>query len=632
MRYCLVFLLLLLTGCDLSTWNNPYPDLSRNEKILYSAITEVPKHFDPAVAYTETASKFISQIYEPPLQYNYHERPYTLEPLVATAMPQITHKNNNTIYTINIKPHIYYQPHRVFNNAKRELIAADYVYQIKRLASPRVNSPIYGFMANYILGLTELRAKLRKLNVKHEVDLTEFTIAGARVIDRYTFAVTIKGNYPQFKYWLAMSFFAPMPWEVIQNNINLDQEPIGTGPYMLTENNPEHRLILSRNPNYQRSDEPEPKIDKAVFSIEKEDIPYWNKFLQGFYDASGISSDNFNQAVTSGPGGVGLTPELVQKGISLTTSVAPTIWFWGFNMLDPVVGGYTAQQKKLRRAIALAFDVEEFVHIFTNNRGVAADSPLPPGIFGYQPPQKSILAKQAKIRQAKQLMREAGYANGIDPVTRKPLVIYYDTITSGAPDELAVLAWMREQFEKINIDLITRATDINRWFAKMNNGQLQFYMLGWNADYPDPENFLFLLYGPNGKVQYNGENSTNYASAAFDKLFVKMRHMPNGVERMQVIDKMLDILQEDRPWSDMYYPSSYALVHKWHNTMVPNPMARNNLKYKDINPQLRAKLQKQWNKPIIWPFILLVLGVIILLLPAVIGYWQKEHQGRPKRR
>jgi ABC-type transport system substrate-binding protein len=95
----------------------------------------------------------------------------------------------------------------------RELVAADYVYQIKRLAHPRLHSPIFGLMAEYIVGLPEYAEKLKKLNAPGWIDLRSHALEGVEEVDRYTYRVTLKGRYPQFVYWLAMPFFSPIPWE-----------------------------------------------------------------------------------------------------------------------------------------------------------------------------------------------------------------------------------------------------------------------------------------------------------------------------------------------------------------------------------------------------------------------------------
>ncbi len=236
-------------------------------------------------------------------------------------------------------------------------------------------------------------------------------------MDDYTYRIKIKGKYPQFMYWLAMPFFSPIPWEadrfyaqagLTKKNITLDWYPIGTGPYMLTENDPNRIMVLERNPNFkgefypsegmpddvekgllEDAGKPLPFIDKIIFSREKESIPRWNKFLQGYYDASGIGSDSFDQAVqVTGQGEATVTEAMTAQGIRLETAVAPSTYYIGFNMLDPVVGGRTEQEKesarKLRQAISIAVDYEEYVSIFANGRGIPAQSPIPPGITGYR--------------------------------------------------------------------------------------------------------------------------------------------------------------------------------------------------------------------------------------------------------
>ena len=119
-----------------------------------------------------------------------------------------------------------------------------------------------------------------------------------------------------------------------------------------------------------------------------------------------------------------------------------------------------------------------------------------------------------------------------DPETGGPLILYYDTPAAG-PDSKAMLQWYRKQLAKLGIELVIRATDYNRFQDKMLKGTAQIFQWGWNADYPDPENFLFLLYGPNAKVGRNGENAANYKNPEYDALFEQVKNMDNGPERQE---------------------------------------------------------------------------------------------------
>ncbi len=706
--------LLLLMGCDGTPWNSPYPAQDMDAFILYSSFEERPKHLDPVRSYVSNEYAFIGQIYEPPLQYHFLKRPYVLQPATAVAVPKPVFFDQDgrrlpddappeqiavSEYLIRIKPGIQYQPHPAFaqdgtghyryhqlalkdlekinvlgdfpETGSRELTAEDYLYQIKRIAFPKLHSPIASLMQDYILGfepfsetLNEAYQKLKEEAGEKEVflDLRNFSLQGAELVDRYSYRIRLQGKYPQFVYWLAMPFFAPMPWEadrfytqpgMPQRNITLNWYPVGTGPYMLSENNPNLRMVLERNPNFHDDFYPTegnpgqaeqgllddagkrvPFIDKAIYSLEKETIPYWNKFLQGYYDNSGISSDSFDQAVQfTDQGEAELTEGMRAKGIRLSTAVRTSNWYMGFNMADPVVGGDSERARLLRRAISIAVDFEEFIAIFANGRGVVAQGMLPPGIYGHKPGLEGInpyvyqvvnnKAVRRDMHEALQLMAQAGYPDGRDAATGKPLVLYYDTAASG-PDSKAQLNWMRKQFAKLGVQLVIRATDFNRFQDKMRKGTEQIFMWGWNADYPDPENFLFLLYGPHSKIDNNGENASNYKNPEYDALFEQMKNMDNGAERQAIIDRMMEILRRDAPWSWGYFPKSFSLHHAWYKNSIPNLMADNTLKYKRIDPRLRVEKRQGWNQPVLWPVITLLIILLISLIPAYVMFRRSE--------
>ena len=707
--------LALLAGCSGSPWNDPYPAADAGANILYTSFTERPKHLDPVQSYSENEYVLIANIYQPPLQYHYFKRPYELVPFSATEVPRAQFHDAKgrrlpatadakqvaySDYVIRIRAGIFYQPHPalaqdaqgryVYHDLKpgvldgihaigdfrqtgtRELVADDYVHQIKRLAHPRLHSPIMQLMGEYIVGLKELAAELAELEKTADkaaasgrfLDLTRYPLAGVEVVDRYTYRIRVRGKYPQFVYWLAMPFFAPIPPEsdrfyaqpgMAEKNISLDWFPIGSGPYLLAVNNPNRQMVLERNPNYtgeaypaeggpgdaeagllKDAGQPLPFIDKVVFSLEKEQIPYWNKFLQGYYDASGISSDTFDQAVQfTGQGDVVLAEDMQERGISLLTSVATSVFYLGFNMIDPVVGGTGERARKLRQAISIAIDQEELISIFQNGRGIAAQGPIPPGIFGYRDGKIGInpyvyewvdgAPRRKSIEQARRLLAEAGYPDGREARTGRPLLLNLDTVARGAGAK-SRLDWYAKQFEKIGVQLAVRDTDWNRFQDKIRKGNVQMYFLGWNADYPDPENFLFLLHGAQGKVKTSGENASNYENPEFDRLFERMKSMPNGPARQEIIDRMVEILRHDAPWVWSFFPKDYSLHHAWVHNRKPNQMANNGLKYQRINAALRRKMQRQWNRPVLWPVAALFAVVGLSLVPAVRAYRRRERE------
>ena len=705
----------LLAGCSGTPWNDPYPAGESGGNVTYSFFAERPKHLDPVQSYSTNEVTFTAQIYETPLQYHYLKRPYQLIPLLAEALPEPQYfdgKGNRlpagaaqretaqTVYEITIKRGIRYQPHPAFargadgkplyqeltreglagkyklgdfkETGTRELTARDFEYQIKRLAHPRLHSPIFGLMADYIVGLKEYAETLKRANEELTarsgkdawLDLSRYPLAGVEVVDDHTYRVRLKGQYPQFLYWLAMPFFAPVPLEVdrffaqpgmAERNFTLDWYPVGTGPYMLVENDPNRVMVLARNPNfhgetYPVEGEPEdaakgllkdagkpvPFIDRAVYSLEKESIPYWNKFLQGYYDKSGIESDTFDQAVQmSGRGEAVLTESMEQQGIRLSTSVAVSTFYMGFNMLDPVVGGLSERARKLRQAISIAVDYEEYVSIFRNGRGIAAHGPIAPGIFGFRDGKEGINPVvydwngKAPVRKpvdaARKLLAEAGYPNGVDARTGTPLVLNFD-VTARSVDSKSQLDWMRKQFEKINIQLVIRDTDYNRFQDKMRKGSAQIFEWGWHADYPDPENFLFLLHGAQSKVKTQGENAGNYENPEYDRLFEQMKNMPNSTERQAIIDRMVAILRNDAPWLWGYHPKDYVLYHAWLSNVKPNQIAYNTLKYQRLDPALREQKRRAWNHTVLWPLGLLMALLAGVTAPAFVAYLRRERQ------
>ena len=327
-----------------------------------------------------------------------------------------------------------------------------------------------------------------------------------------------------------------------------------------------------------------------------------------------------------------------KQGIQLQTSVATSIMYMGFNMLDPVVGGGKDEKsreraRKLRQAISIAVDYEEYVSIFRNGRGIAAQGPIAPGIFGYREGKEGINPVvydwdgrgpvRKSIEAAKKLLAEAGYPNGVDAGTGAPLVLNFD-VTARSIDQKSMLDWMRRQFEKINIQLVVRDTDYNRFQDKIRKGNFQIYEWGWHADYPDPENFLFLLHGAQGKVKKAGENASNYESAEFDRLFEQMKNMPNSPERQAIIDKAVTILRQDAPWLWGFHPKDYALSHAWLGNLKPNKISYNTVKYHRLDAAERKARRQEWNRAVLWPFGVFAALLVAFTAPAVRAYRQRE--------
>jgi ABC-type transport system substrate-binding protein len=571
----------------------------------------------------------------------------------------------------------------------RELTARDYALQIRRMADPRLACPIFSTLATSIEGYRELgeayqrmleeerarrkeaagAAYMQEENEREnpiEFDYMSPECPGIQVVDDYTFTLALVRKYPQILYWMCMHFFAPVPAEAIDfynqaptiaRQFSLNRWPVGTGAYYLEEFNPNYIIVLQANPNYHPDTYPSegdpddeakglltdagkriPFIQRQELRYEKESIPYWNKFLQGYYDASGIANDVFDQAIQMDAGGdPTLSDSMEGKGIKLLTDIDTSFWYTMFNMNDEVVGGLQPERRKLRQAISIALDYNEYLDIFANGRGILAQGPIPPGIFGYREGSKGVnpyvnvwdhargRSERKPIEEARRLLEEAGYPGGRTQDGNQ-LTLYYDHAGMASPVFRSYFDWQRRRLKLLGIEIRERGTELSRYRQKLDNGNWQTASGGWLADYPDPENFLFLYYGPNGKVKFQGPNSENYSNPEYDELFRKMESMSNTPERAEIIDRMLEILRRDCPAVWQYYPVDYTLQHTWLRNVKPHQMSYNTIRFRRIDPTARALAQTQWNPPVYWP-VLLLLGLLVAgSVPAAIIVYRRDRK------
>ena len=689
--------------------SSPRPLSEYGAKTLFTAFgSRSPRTLDPQRSYSSDETAYTYSVYEPPYQYAYLKRPYVLEPRTAEAVvePRYFDAEGRELpadapseaiaesrYDVKIRPGILFAPHPAFAKdaqgrflyhhldpetaarvrspfdlpeaATRELTARDYVNGIRRIASPQVVSPIFGTMAARIVGFTEYRrgleAKWRAMRGAGAspdawLDLDSVPCPGVEAVDERTLRLRVKGKDPQFAFWLAMTFFAPVPVEAERfyaqpglraNNVSLDTWPVGTGAFRMREFLENRRHVLERNPVYRHGTypcegepadraaglladcgKPLPRVDRVVFEIEKEAMPLQSKFLAGYYDSP------FIERVDTGLGYLVAMEDDPEKaslyggrGMKFPKTVQAGLWYLGFNWLDPVVGGGATPEEArrhryLRQAVAIAVNWEENLAIFQKNHGLPAHGPIPPGLFGWRDDGPAAFnpvvyertqagrVERKPIEEAKRLLALAGYPDGRAEKTGAPLVLYFD-YQNAAQGASAYLEWYQRQLKKLGVQLEIRATDYNRFQEKMSKGAAQLFFWGWNADYPDPENFLFLFYGPSGKVRHEGENASNYENPAFDEAFREMRLLPDGPRRQEVIDRMIRMLQEDSPVLFGYFPPGAAAYQSWVGNAKPSGMVQNSLQYMKVDAAERLARIREWNRPVLWPLGLLVFGLLL---------------------
>jgi ABC-type transport system substrate-binding protein len=553
----------------------------------------------------------------------------------------------------------------------RELVAEDFVYALKRHTTPRITTPIYGVFSEYVIGLAEYSELIKKEDAKLRqgtdassldkpfLDFRRWPLAGATAPERHLLRIRLKGKYPQWKYWMQMTFMAPVPWEadafyaqpgLAERGMTLDQWPVGTGPYMVTTFEKDRRIVMQRNPNYRGEPYPcdgmpddqkagmladcgkkTPFVDRIVSVVEREGTPQRNKFRDGYYDLEVFERTDMGVTyLVEALDSEDVRADYARKGFNFPKYADVNSYIIGFNMLDPLLGGGDtaegkARARKLRQAITIVIDWDEYSKIFPKKGGQTAMSPLPAGIPGSREgtPEgiNPITHKldngkvvRRSIEDARKLMAEAGYPNGRDAKTGKPLVINYDVYYPATPERKPEIDWMVRQLAKIDIQTEVRATDNNQFQDKVRKSKHQMFWSGWNADYPDAENFLFLLYGPNAKSVSDGENTANYQNPVYDKLFMQLKTMDDGPQKQVVIDQMVKILQEDAPWSMGFYPWASNAVQSWVKNTKPAILIRDHGRYLKLDVPAREAALAAWNKPVWWPLLPIVAALLALFV------------------
>ena len=650
--------------------NNPYPSEYDDESVLYTTFREAPRSLDPAVAYDTGAHAITGAVYDTLLEYHYLKRPYELIPGLASDLPtQRPGDPGYTVYRFELRPGMLYEDDLAFEMSgegqkTREIVAADVAFELSRLADPAVNSPVVEPFSN----LQGFQAFGEALVARRESDPVFAArpvheqyaelggIEGVNVMGPHTLDVAVRSDYPQIRYWFAMPFTSPVPWEAVayydgeEGRSRFADHPVASGPYRLKRYDKQSRMVLEANPNWYGAMYPEwnapgavypsegapgdleagllspdavgqslPFIDRIEFRREKEAIPYFNKFLQGYYDAAGVIKESFDKVIQEG----GLSDEMADMGIRLEKGVEPTIFYIGFNLEDATVGRAAGERaRKLRQAMSLVIDSEEYTRIFTNGRGIPAQSPLPPGLFGYDDAYDNPF-RQVDLDRARELMIEAGYPGGIDPATDQPLKLSFDTYDTSAQG-LLQYRFFTDAWRQLGIDVQVEATNYNQFQEKVRNGAYQIFMWGWVADYPDPENFLFLLWSDLARSQSGGPNTANFMNDRFDALYLSMKSRPDGPERLQEIREMREILEVERPWIELFHREDYALFQGWLENVKPFGMSFPMTKYRNLDAVERAGLRQKWNQPVLWPLYVAIAVLVVVIIPGIVTFLRER--------
>ncbi len=565
-------------------------------KVLHTVFPTGETGFDPARVSDLYSNAVNEAIFERLLTYDYLARPARVVPMVAETMPEISDEGRT--YVFHLRKGIYFANDPAFKGRKRELTAADFVYSIKRLADPALRSPWAFMVEGRIEGLDPV-VEAAKKSGKFDYDAP---VSGLTAPDRYTLRIRLKSTDYMFIYAAAHTPFGAVAREVIEAYASDTMaHPVGTGPYMLTTWKRGAQMVLEANPDYrgftwdfapapgdeawddqlikEMRGKTMPQIGRVEITVMDEDQTRWLAFRQQQLDMVNVPLGFLTQALTPDDK---LQPDLAAQDIRLFRANELDVTYTTFNFRDPIVGGYTPEKIALRRAISMGYRAAEERRVVRKGQMRAIEMPVPPGVVGYDPNYVAVDHYDPVL--ANKLLDHFGYKKGADGWRTmpdgSPLVIKYATQSSAIDREFNEL-WKKSMDDLgIHIDFVVSKFADHLKAAKAC--QLMLWGAAWTADWPDADNFMQLLYGPNTGQSNNG----CYESKAFDKLYEASTKLPiESPERMKLFLDMARQMQVDGAWQVSGSRMRNQLLWPWVLGYKKHPILQAEFIYMDLKPR-----------------------------------------------
>lgn len=558
-------------------------------KVIHAAFEAADDGFDMAHTFNYYSSWVSEGIFERLLTYDYLARPAKLVPLTAEAMPEVS--DGGKTFTFHIKRGIYFTPDPAFKGVRRELTARDYAYSIKRLLDPANRAPSASMVEGKIVGLDTLAALARKTG-KFDYDAP---VAGLETPDPYTLRVRLKQPDYNFLYVVAYPALAAAAREVIEAYRGQSgAHPVGTGPYLLKEYVARSKIVLTANPDYRgyvwdfkstgsawddqlvrdMRGKKMPQVGRVEISIIEEEQSRWLAFQGGQLDLDKLPQI----AAPVVMDGARLKPEYASQGIGLYRVTEPEVIYTLFNMRDPVVGGYTPEKIALRRAIAMSYKLNDELSLIRKNQAIKAEMIVPEGVVGHDPNYRSSIPYDPDL--ANRLLDHYGYRRGADGYRNFP-----DGKALALDMRLEPDAVHREYGELWKRGLDAIGIRLNLTFSNFADNlkaavecKLAMWGTAWFADFPEGENFLQLLYGPNVGQGNNG----CYQSSQFDELFKQFVATPPGAERNRLVIEMNRQMEADTAWTLHSTRFRNWLVRPWVKGFKKHPIMHSDWQYLDV--------------------------------------------------
>ncbi|CAG0993066.1 Heme-binding protein A [Burkholderiales bacterium] len=540
-------------------------------RVLRTVLNIAETSFDPQFASDAASDAVIAEVFESMLDFDYLVRPLTVVPLTLEALPVST--DGGRTWLCRLRKGIRFASDPAFGGKPRELVAADYAYTFRRILDPAVKSPWLWLLEGKLAGGEEARAKAVKTG-RFDYDAP---LPGLEVVDRYTLRIRLNAPDLRFPYVLAIPNTGAVAREVVEAyGADLGAKPVGTGAFRLVEYKRSSRMVLERNPDHRaRSYVPAgpvppesqaiaaalrgkrlPLLDRVEISVIEEAQSRWLAFLNHEIDVDArVSSTFVDELLADGR----LMPRLAAKGIRHEAALRPNTYWFYFNMDDPVVGGYEPAKIALRRAIAMAYDAAEALRVLQKGRGILAQSLVPPGIAGHDPARR-FGAQAYDPPAARALLERFGYKDRDGDGWRetpdgKPLVLERWSVPTASQRDADEL-W-KKNMDAIGLKLAIRKDKLPELRKMARAGKIPFRSDGWNADYPDAENFMQLLYGPNA----GQENQARFRLPEYDRLHDEARRLPDGPRRTALFGRMHELIVAYAP---IRLTQHIVEDHAWH--------------------------------------------------------------------
>jgi ABC-type transport system substrate-binding protein len=578
------------------------PAHAEPQKVFRYAIRVAETGFDPAQISDLYSRTLAANVFDSLYEYEFLARPVRIRPNTATALPEAS--ADFKTFTIHVKPGIYFSDDPAFKGKKRELTAEDYVYSIKRLYDPRWKSPSYSSMENNrVLGLEELRNAAIQSKKPFDYDAPA---EGLRALDRYTLQFKLARPNPRFTDELSdPAVTGAVAREVVEAyGDRIMEHPIGTSAYKLSTWRRSSMIAFDRNPNYRdvfyNEEAPAgdplaqaavaklkgkklPLVDRIEVSVIEQSQPRWLSFVNHQMDVIEQVPEDFTY--TAIPNNK-VAPNLAKQGVYEVRYLRNDASMSYFAMENPVVGGYTPEKVALRRAIALAVNVEEEIRVVRRGQAIVAQSVIAPNLWGYDPNFKSEMGEFSRPK-AQALLDLYGYVDRDGDGWREqpdgtPLTIEYAT----QPDDFnrQLITQWKKNMDAIGIRIVFKTAQWPENLKASRGGKLMMWGVAWSGG-PDGEQFLVLGNGP----EKGQANHARFDNAEYNRLFELQRGLPDGPERMAVMTRMKEILVAYMPYKAHVHRIWTDLAHPWVIGYHRNLFLREFWRYIDIDPAERAR-------------------------------------------